>query len=111
MTVLSIEKDKNERVSGTATIRTGGIAGDQLRTIIERVDRLEEEKRNLAEDIKEVFTEAKGNGFCVKTIRTILKRRKIQRSELEEREALLETYLYALGELPLFHSTKEDDED
>ena len=78
----------------------GGVSGDQLRSIIERVERLEEEKSNIAADIREVFAEAKGNGYDTKTLRQVLKLRKMEGSEREEQEYLLDTYLRALGMLP-----------
>jgi uncharacterized protein (UPF0335 family) len=78
----------------------GGVSSDQLRTVIERVERLEEEKKNIAEDIKQVYAEAKSGGFDVKTIREVVRMRKIESSELEEREFLLDTYRRALGMLP-----------
>lgn len=82
--------------------RVGGVAADQLKSIIARVEKLEEEKAAIAEDIKEIFAEAKGNGFCTKTIKQILKLRKKDEKEREEEETLLDTYLNALGMLPLF---------
>lgn len=82
--------------------RAGGVAVDQLRSILERVERLEEEKAGIAADIRDVFAEAKGNGFDVKAIRTILKMRKKEPEEREEEETILETYMNALGMLPLF---------
>lgn len=78
----------------------GGVSAEQLRAFIERIERLEEEKKNMATDIKEVFAEAKGNGFDVKTMRSILKIRKIDDNELQEQEYLLDTYKRALGMLP-----------
>lgn len=78
----------------------GGIAGDQLRSIIERIERLEEEKAGIALDIKEVFAVAKANGFDVKILREILKLRKKEVAERQEEELLLDTYLRALGMLP-----------
>ena len=80
----------------------GGGSGDQLRTIIERIERLEEEKAGIATDIREVFAEAKGNGFDVKTIRRILKLRQLDHNERDEQQHLLDTYMKALGMLPLF---------
>jgi uncharacterized protein (UPF0335 family) len=80
----------------------GGIAGERLKSFIERIERLEEEKKALAEDIKEVFAEAKGVGFDVKTMRQIIKLRKIDQDDLDEQEALLDTYKRALGMLPDF---------
>lgn len=73
---------------------------DQLRAFIERVERLEEEKAALAADVKEVYAEAKATGFDVKTLRTIIGIRKLDASERAEQEALLDTYLIALGMVP-----------
>jgi len=77
--------------------RVGGIAADQLRGIITRVEKLTEEKAAIAADIKDVFAEAKGNGFDVKAIRSIIKIRAMDASEREEQETILDTYLHALG--------------
>jgi uncharacterized protein (UPF0335 family) len=74
-------------------------AKDQLKSIIERVERLEEEKKVTLEDIREVYAEAKVNGFDVKALRTIVKMRKQDIDERKEQEAVLETYLHALGML------------
>lgn len=79
--------------------RTGGIAGDQLRSIVERIERLEEEKKTIADDIKDVYAEAKANGFDSKTIREVVKRRKMDGAERQEQEALLDLYMHALGML------------
>jgi uncharacterized protein (UPF0335 family) len=84
----------------------GGIAGERLKSFIERIERLEEEKRALAEDIKEVFSEAKGVGFDVKTMRTIIRLRRMDQEDLDEQEALLDTYKRALGMLPEAPSEK-----
>ncbi|MBN8817740.1 MAG: DUF2312 domain-containing protein [Sphingomonas sp.] len=73
------------------------IAADQLRLLIERVERLEEEKKGIADDIKDVYLEAKATGFDVKTMRTIVRLRKMEKHHREEAEALLETYKAALG--------------
>ncbi|SDQ98993.1 DUF2312 domain-containing protein [Pseudovibrio sp. Tun.PSC04-5.I4] len=75
----------------------GGVAVDQLKAFIERVERLEEEKKVLADDIKDVYAEAKGNGFDVKVMRKIVSLRKIQPHLREEEEAVLDLYLHALG--------------
>jgi len=80
--------------------KTGGLAVDQLRSIIGRVEKLEEEKMGISADIRDVFAEAKGNGFDIKAIRTIIKMRKMDASEREEQETVLDTYLHALGMLP-----------
>ncbi len=74
-------------------------AKDQLKAIIERVERLEEEKKAISDDIRDVFAEAKVNGFDVKALRTIVKMRKQDANERQEAEAILETYLHALGML------------
>ena len=78
----------------------GGIARDQLKSIIERIERLEEERQALADDIKEVYAEAKGNGFDTKTLRAVIRIRKQDSAEREEQEALLDLYLHALGMAP-----------
>ena len=80
--------------------RVGGVAVDQLRSIIGRVEKLEEEKTGISADIREVFAEAKGNGFDIKAIRSIIKLRKMDASEREEQETILDTYLHALGMIP-----------
>ena len=78
----------------------GGIAGAQLKSFIEGIERLEEEKRALGEDIKEVYAEAKGTGFEPKIMRQILKIRKMDKDEHDEQESLLDIYKRALGMLP-----------
>jgi uncharacterized protein (UPF0335 family) len=76
-----------------------GTAQTQLKSIIERVERLEQEKAEVAEQIKEVFAEAKGNGFDVKVLRKIVRIRKQDRAKRMEEEAILDLYLSALGEV------------
>lgn len=75
----------------------GGIAADRLRSIIERVERLEEERKALTEDIKDVKAEAKSAGFDVATINALLRIRKQEPAEVEEKETLLDLYRRALG--------------
>ena len=75
------------------------IAKDQLKSIIERVERLEEEKKATADDIRDVYMEAKGTGYDVKALRAIVKMRKQDSDERREQEAVLETYMHALGML------------
>lgn len=91
------------------------VAREQLRTIVERIERLEEEKKAIADDIKEVKAEAKGNGFDVKALTSLLKIRKIEATEREEQEAILDLYMSALGMLPAFeredHRTTAEDFD
>ena len=72
-------------------------AKDQLKPIIERIERLEEEKKAIADDIRDVYAEAKGNGFDVKTLRVVIRLRKQDKDERAEQDAILETYLHALG--------------
>ena len=74
-------------------------AKDQLKAIIERIERLEEEKKTIADDIRDVYAEAKGNGFDVKALRTIVRMRKQDANERAEEETILETYMQALGML------------
>lgn len=75
------------------------VARDQLRTIVERVERLEEEKKSIADDIKDVYAEAKANGFDTKALRKIVAIRKQDQNERLEQEAVLDTYMAALGML------------
>ena len=72
-------------------------AKDQLKAIIERIERLEEEKKTISDDIRDVYAEAKGNGFDVKALRTIVRLRKQDENERAEQETILETYMQALG--------------
>ena len=72
-------------------------AKDQLKAIIERIERLEEEKKTISDDIRDVYAEAKGNGFDVKALRTIVRLRKMDADERKEQETILDTYLVALG--------------
>lgn len=76
---------------------TESVAADQLKSLIERIERLEEEKSGLAGDIREVYAEAKGNGFDTKAIRTIIVARKKDHAERQEEEAILDLYMQALG--------------
>mgnify|MGYP001476132053 CR=1 FL=1 len=73
------------------------VAAGQLRAFVDRIERLEEEKQTIAEDIKEVYAEAKGCGFDTKAIRTIVRLRKKDQAERQEEEAILDLYLSALG--------------
>jgi uncharacterized protein (UPF0335 family) len=74
-------------------------AKDQLKAIIERIERLEEEKKTISDDIRDVYAESKGNGFDTKALRTIVKLRKQDANERAEQETILETYMQALGML------------
>lgn len=81
-------------------MQIAGVSGAQLRAFIERLERLEEEKATLANDIRDVFAEAKSRGFDVKIIRNILKIRKMDANDRQEQEELLDIYLQALGMIP-----------
>lgn len=74
-------------------------AKDQLKSIIERIERLEEEKKATSDDIRDVYAEAKGNGFDTKALRTIVRMRKMDTDERREQQEVLDTYLHALGML------------
>ena len=74
----------------------GGLAVDRLRSLIERIERLEEEQKALSSDIRDVFAEAKSAGFDVKIMRTIIKLRKMNAADRDEQETLLETYRRAV---------------
>jgi uncharacterized protein (UPF0335 family) len=86
-----MEEERGEGMGG------GRVAAEELRLLIERAERLEEEKKGIADDIKDVMAEAKSRGYDVKAIRKILSIRKKKREEYQEEEAILETYLHALG--------------
>ena len=84
-------EERNEGMGG------GQVAADELRLLIERAERLEEEKKGIADDIKDVMAEAKGRGYDPKAIRKILSIRKKKKEEYQEEEAILEVYMQALG--------------
>jgi uncharacterized protein (UPF0335 family) len=77
--------------------KVGGIAADRLRSLIERIERLEEERKALGSDIKDIYAEAKSAGFDVKVIRQIISIRKQEPADVEEQETLLDVYRRALG--------------
>lgn len=77
-----------------------GTTRDQLRAFVERIERLEEEKAALAADIREVYAEAKAMGYDIKTLRTVIRLRKQDAAERQEQEAILATYMIALGMVP-----------
>ena len=86
-----MSEERNEGMGG------GQVAADELRLLIERAERLEEEKKGITDDIKDVMAEAKGRGYEPKAIRKILSIRKKKKEEYQEEEAILEVYLQALG--------------
>lgn len=76
---------------------TDNVSAEQLRLLIERIERLEEEKKGISDDIKDVYGEAKSTGFDVKTMRTIISLRRMEKHHRDEADMLLETYKQALG--------------
>lgn len=86
------------------TVSLGGNSANQLKSFVERVERLSEEKKSIADDIRDVYVEAKLNGFDVKALRAIVRMRSQDAKQLREHEAIVETYRHALGmlaDLPL----------
>ncbi len=79
------------------SVDSDSVAQDQIRAFIERIERMEEEKRAIADDLKEIYAEAKGNGFDTKVLRQVVRIRKQDRAERMEQEALLDLYMAALG--------------
>lgn len=99
---------KKDEPAGKGHNRVGGIAVEQLRNIIDKIEKLEEEKSAVAQDIRDVYSEAKGGGFDPKTIRQIVKLRKIDAAERDEAELILDTYKRALGMLPELDEEEAD---
>lgn len=77
-------------------MNNGGVAGDHLRSFIERIERLEEERKAFTEDIREIYSEAKSTGFDTKILRKVISLRKLASHEREEQDALLDVYMHAL---------------
>ena len=94
MASSAAEKFEDE---GAAEKATTAFARDQLKAVIERIERLEEEKKATSDDIRDVYAEAKGNGFDVKALRAVVRIRKQDENKRKEEEAVLVTYLHALG--------------
>ena len=80
-------------------VKTGGIAADRLRSLVDRIERLEEERKSLGSDIKEIYQEAASAGFDCKVLRRLIKDRRQDPAELEEQEVLLDIYRRALGQM------------
>ncbi len=97
MSDVNVESSDTPGANGAT--QAGGIAAGQLSAFIQRIERLEEEKAALAADIREVYAEAKSNGFDSKIMRQVVRLRKMDKSDRQEQEALLDLYLHALGEL------------
>ena len=79
----------------------GGVAGDRLRAFVERIERLEEEIKQLSDDKKDIYAEAKGDGFDVKILKEVIRLRKQDKNERDERDSLLDVYLHAIETAPL----------
>ena len=97
--VLNVKYDKEEPVMDIVKekdVEIGGIAVDRLRSLIERIERLEEEKKGIQSDVRDVFAEAKGAGFDVKIMKAVIKLRKMNAADRDEAEILLDTYCRAL---------------
>ncbi len=92
MSVTAAADVKDKRKDGATRF-----AKDQLKAIVERIEHLEEEKKAISDDIRDVYAEAKGNGYDVTALRTVIRLRKQDKHERAEQEAILETYLHALG--------------
>lgn len=92
MALSVVEKDVKDD-----DVKTGGIAADRLRSIVDRIERLEEERKALGGDIKDIYAEAKSAGFDVKVLRQLIRIRKQEAAEVEEQETLLDVYRRALG--------------
>jgi len=84
------------------------VAKEQLRSIVERIERLEEEKKAIADDIRDVYAEAKGNGFDTKVLRQVIGLRKKDSTERQEQEAVRDLYMSALGMIPDFESAADE---
>lgn len=92
-----VEDEDEEQKLKTTSTRTVGTTADRLRSFIQRVERLEEDKKGIADDIKEVYSEAKGEGFDVKVLRKVIALRKKDPEEIAEEEELLELYMSAIA--------------
>jgi uncharacterized protein (UPF0335 family) len=93
MALDAAERTKSEKPGRAA----GGIAAERLRSLVERIERLEEERRALGNDIKDIYAEAKSSGFDVKVMRQLIRIRRQEPAEVEEQESLLDVYRRALG--------------
>lgn len=90
-------KKKDDEAPGAGHNSVGGIAADRLKSFIERIERLEEEKAAIGGDVKEVYSEAKSTGFDTKIIRKVISLRKMEAADREEQQQLLDLYLRAIG--------------
>nr|CRH06889.1 conserved hypothetical protein [Candidatus Magnetococcus massalia] len=87
------------KIDPSESTEVQGVAGEVLQQYIERIERLEEEKANISQDVRDIYAEAKSNGFDAKVMRELIKIRKMEQHELDEKESLLHLYRQALGML------------
>lgn len=97
-----------KKETGIGHNSAGAVARDQLKSIVERIERLEEEKKTISDDIKDVYGEAKANGYDTKALRKLVAIRKIDQNDRMEQEAILDTYMAAMGMLPREHDDGDD---
>ena len=108
-TKVDAEQEKSAAMDGAWNQNVGTlVAREQLKSVIERIERLEEEKKAIADDIRDVFAEAKANGFDVKVLREVLKLRKMDLAERQVLDATRDLYLQALGMLPEFEPAQAE---
>ncbi len=98
MTVIQAFSPSQSESDTPSNDRMGGVAQDQLKAFVSRIERLEEDKANVMTDMKQVYDEAKAMGFDVKILRKVIRLRKMDRNERDEQEALLDLYLAAIGD-------------
>jgi uncharacterized protein (UPF0335 family) len=106
-----LQDENKEGMGHNGGPKYGGISGEQLRGYITRIEKLEEDKKALAEDIKEVFQESRANGFDNKIVRKIIALRKMDAAEREELETLIDLYKHALGMIPADSDNEDEDDD
>ncbi len=95
--IIGHNSGKISRFPGTERLEVGGVVADRLRSIVERIERLNEERKALGDDIKDIFAEAQGVGFDVKVLRQLIRIRKQEPNDVEEQESMLDVYRHALG--------------
>jgi uncharacterized protein (UPF0335 family) len=95
--IAPLGEDASHNEGNDKMTNAGGVAGEQLRSLVERIERLEEERGGIAGDIRDIYAEAKASGFDVKTMRQVIRLRKMEKADRDEQEALLDLYRHALG--------------
>ena len=109
MTITKMPDAKNHTSTGHDGSNSNAVARDQLKSIVERIERLEEEKKAIADDIRDVYAEAKANGFDTKVLRQVVRLRKQDLAERQEQDAVRDLYLQALGMMPSFEPETENE--